>query len=130
MTDFIRAYTMPERYAVEIPITQIVCDEKVDPDYVKHLDESIDEALSMRPIVVVRHPTRDLYAVLDGHHRFWVMKARGLSSVRAAVVDDYTGLGFELTRSGALQPPPEFTRYIRVPLKLFVEYIESFLSST
>jgi len=128
MTDFFRAYTMPEKYAVEIPIDKIVCDEKVDPDYVRHLDGKIDEVPSLKPIVVVKHPHRDIYAVLDGHHRFWAMKSRGLRTIRAAVVDDYIGLGFELTKSGALQPPPEFTRYIRIPIKMFVESIEKFLN--
>ncbi len=130
MTDFIRAYTMPEKYAVDIPIDRIVCDEKVDPDYIQHLERKITEAPSTKPIVVVKHPTRDVYAVLDGHHRFWVMKTHGVKTVRASVVDDYVGLGFELTRSGLLQPPPEFTHYIRVPIKLFAEQIEKFLNSS
>ena len=129
MTDFIHAYTAPEKYAVDIPIHEIVCDEKVDPNYVRYLDEKIDESSSMKPIVVVKHPRKDIYAVLDGHHRFWAMKSRGAKTIRAAVVDDYTGLGFELTRSGALQPPPEFTRYIRIPIKAFVKSIERFLNT-
>ncbi len=129
MTDFLRAYTMPEKYAVEIPIEQIVCDDKIDPDYAQHLGEKFKETVSPKPIVVVKHPGKELYAVLDGHHRFWVMKQRGLNRIKVAVVDDYVGLGFELTRSGVLQPPPEFTRYIRVPVKMFLEYIEGFLRS-
>jgi hypothetical protein len=128
MTDFISAYTMPEKYAVELPLNVIVCDEKIDPDYVKHLMVKGSETL-VKPIVVVKHPAKQLYAVLDGHHRFWAAKLGGAETIKAAVVDDYDGLLFELTKSGSLQPPPEFTKYIRVPIKLFIESIAEFLKN-
>jgi hypothetical protein len=76
--------------------------------------------------VVIKHPDRELYAVLDGHHRFEAVKKKGLKTIRAAVVDDYTGLGFELTKQGVFQPSAEFTRYIRVPLKRFAEDMRRF----
>jgi len=126
MTDFIRAYTMPEKYAIKLQISKIVCDEKVDPDYVQHLIIKGGK-LPAKPIVVVKHPKKEVYAVLDGHHRFWAAKLSGVKTIPAAVVDDYDGLLFELTKSGSLQPPPEFTKYIRVPIKLFVDYIAEFL---
>ncbi len=127
MTDFFHAYTLSEKYAVEIPMDQIICDEKVDHNYIHHLEEKIDEVRSIKPIVVVKHPREESYAILDGHHRFWVMKHRGVKTVRAAIVDDYFGLGFTLAISGKLQPPLKLTRYIKVPIKRFVEYIENFL---
>jgi hypothetical protein len=128
MTDFISAYTMPEKYGVELSLSIIVCDEKIDPDYVQHLIEKGSES-QVKPIVVVRHPTKELYAVLDGHHRFWAAKLSGAKTIKAAVVDDYDGLLFELTKSGSLQPPPEFTKYIRVPIKLFIDSIAEFLKN-
>ena len=128
MTDFIRAYTMPEKYAVELSISKIVCDDKIDPDYVKHLIDKGSET-PIKPIVVVKHPKKEVYAVLDGHHRFWAAKLSKAKTISAAVVDDYDGLLFELTKSGSLQPPPEFTKYIRVPIKLFVDYIAEFLKN-
>jgi hypothetical protein len=124
MTDFIRAYTMPEKFAVDIPVEKIVCDENVDDDYVQKLSEIDFE--KVKPIVVIKHPVKNLFAVLDGHHRFEAARLRGLKTIRAAVVDDYTGLGFEFTKRGVFQPSAEFTHYVRVPLKRLVEYLQSF----
>jgi hypothetical protein len=38
MTDFIRAYTMPDKFAVDLPIEEIVCDENIDYEYVQKLE--------------------------------------------------------------------------------------------
>ena len=126
MTDLIRAYTMPEKYAVDLPVDKIVCDENVDYEYVQKLAEVMN-ASKLTPIVVIKHPDKELYAVLDGHHRFKAARIRGFSKIKAAVVDDYVGLGFEFTRQGVFQPSPEFTKYIRLPLKRFIEYMQHFL---
>ena len=126
MTDLIRAYTMPEKYAVDLPVDKIVCDENVDYEYVQKLAEVMD-ASKLTPIVVIKHPDKELYAVLDGHHRFKAARIRGFIKIKAAVVDDYVGLGFEFTRQGVFQPSPEFTKYIRLPLKRFIEYMQHFL---
>jgi len=125
VTDFIRAYTMPENFAVDLPVENIVCDENVDYEYVSRLAEL--DVSKLKPIVVIKHPDKELYAVLDGHHRFKAAKLRGLKTIKAAVVDDYTGLGFEFTKQGVFQPSAEFTRHVRVPLKRFVEYMQGFL---
>ena len=116
---------MPENFAVDLPVENIVCDENVDYEYVSRLAEL--DVSKLKPIVVIKHPDKELYAVLDGHHRFNAAKLRGLKTVKAAIVDDYTGLGFEFTKQGAFQPSAEFTRYVRVPLKRFVEYMQGFL---
>ena len=126
MTDLIRAYTMPNKFAVDLPVDKIVCDENIDYDYVRKLARKMD-ASKLTPIVVIKHPDKELYAVLDGHHRFKAARLKGLSKIKAAIVDDYVGLGFELTRQGAFQPSPEFTKYVRVPLKRFIEYMQDFL---
>lgn len=116
---------MPENFAVDLPVENIVCDENVDYEYVSRLAEL--DVSKLKPIVVIKHPDKELYAVLDGHHRFNAAKLRGLKTVKAAIVDDYTGLGFEFTKQGVFQPSAEFTRYVRVPLKRFVEYMQGFL---
>jgi hypothetical protein len=128
MTDLIRAYTMPDRFAVDLPIDKIVCNENIDYEYVKKLAGKMD-ASKLTPIVVIKHPDKELYAVLDGHHRFKAARLKGLNKIKAAVVDDYVGLGFELTRQGVFQPSPEFTKYVRLPLKRFIEYMQNFLST-
>lgn len=126
MTDLIRAYTMPNKFAIDLPIDKIVSDENIDYEYVKKLAVKMD-ASTLTPIVVIKHPDKELYAVLDGHHRLKAARLRGLKKIKAAVVDDYVGLGFELTRQGVFQPSPEFTKYVRLPLKRFIEYMENFL---
>ena len=126
MTDLIRAYTMPNKFAIDLPIDKIVSDENIDYEYVKKLAGKMD-ASKLTPIVVIKHPDKELYAVLDGHHRFKAARLRGLKKIKAAVVDDYVGLGFELTRQGVFQPSPEFTKYVRLPLKRFIEYMQNFL---
>ena len=128
MTDLVRAYTLPERYAIDLPIDHIVCDGKVDPDLVDRIRTSLgDDPGSVKAIVVIRHPKEEIYAVLDGHHRLHALRAMDASSIRASVVDDYIGLGFKLTRRGTFQPHPEFTKRVRVPVKQFLAFMERFL---
>ncbi|MGD0805787.1 MAG: ParB/RepB/Spo0J family partition protein [Candidatus Bathyarchaeia archaeon] len=128
MTDLIRAYATPDKYAVDLPIEKIVCDENIDDDYAQKLTEV--DASKFTPIIVIKHPKRELYAVLDGHHRFKAARLRGLKTIKAVVVDDYVGLGFELTRQGVFQPTAEFTRYVRIPLKSLILYMQGFLFDT
>jgi hypothetical protein len=125
MTDLIRAYTTPYKYAIDLPVAKIVCDENIDDDYVQKLTEA--DASKFTPIIVIKHPKKELYAVLDGHHRFKAARLSGLETIKAVVVDDYVGLGFELTRQGVFQPTPEFTRYVRIPMKRFISYMRDFL---
>ncbi len=128
MTDLIRAYATPDKYAIDIPVDKIVCDENIDNDYVQKLTEV--DASEFTPIIVIKHPNKELYAVLDGHHRFKAARLNGLKTIKAVVVDDYTGLGFELTRQGIFQPTPEFTRYVRIPIKRFISDMRDFLLVT
>jgi len=127
MTDLIRAYFDPERYARELPIETVVSDEKVDEGHKARLGDKGLDPTSMRPIVVIKHPRKDIYAVLDGHHRFSVVRGMGCTTIRAAVVDDYVGLGFHLTKRGVFQPTPAFTKHVRVPVKRFVSWMTEFL---
>jgi hypothetical protein len=129
MTDLIRAYALPERYAQEIPMDQIVCDTKVDEDRVEEIRSTCSDASQFKALVVVKHPKKDVYAVLDGHHRFWAAWRSGFPTIRAAVVDDYIGLGFRLTQKGTFQPSPEVTKHIRMPLKRFKVQMEQFLKN-
>ncbi|NIP35236.1 MAG: ParB N-terminal domain-containing protein [Thermoplasmata archaeon] len=127
MTDLFRAYFQPEKHAQDIPVKMVLSDEKVDEDHAARIGDGGFDPKSMRPIVVIMHPKVEAYAVLDGHHRFHIVQGMGFETIRAAVVDDYVGLGFYLTKKGVFQPTPEFTKYIRVPLKRFVWWMTAFL---
>ena len=127
MTDLLRAYFEPDKHAQEIPIELIVTDDKVDEDYVGSLSKGVEDPKAMRAIVVIRHPREEIYAVLDGHHRYRLHREKGCTTIRASVVDDYVGLGFYLTKKGMFQPTPAFTKFVRIPLKRFVAWMTEFL---
>jgi hypothetical protein len=127
MTDLIRAYFDPEKHSRELPVQLIVSDEKVDEEHVARMGEGGLDPTTMKPIVVIKHPREEVYSVLDGHHRFRLVRDVGSETIRAAVVDDYVGLGFYLTKKGVFQPTPEFTKYVRVPIKRFVYWTTEFL---
>ena len=129
MTDLFRAYTSPDKHALELPIDHIVADTKVHEGWVNELTNNCDHPSEFKAIVVVKHPKQEIYAVLDGHHRFEAAKRSGMTTIKAAVVDDYIGLGFHLTKHGTFQPPAEVTKYIRVPIKRFTIFMERFLKS-
>ena len=127
MVTFLKAYTNPNKYAQYIITKQIVADIKVDLDGVNRLINQIESGRELKAIVIVKHPKKDYYAVLDGHHRFWAQKALGYTTIKCAVVEDFFGLGFHMTKNGIFQPDPRFTRYVRIPLKRFYSYITEFI---
>jgi len=127
MTDLFRAYFDPEKHGQDIPVELIVSDEKVDEEHLARIGGAGLDPETMRPIVVIRHPKEEAYSVLDGHHRFRLIKDMECDTIRAAVVDDYVGLGFFLTKKGAFQPTPEFTKHVRLPIKRFIWWMTGFL---
>ena len=127
MVNLFKAYSNPDRYAEEIPLDKIVADLKVDVEGVNRIINMIESGEIIKTIVVVKHPKKNYYAVLDGHHRFWAQKALCYSNVKCAVVEDFFGLGFHMTKNGIFQPDPKFTKYVRIPLKRFYSYITEFI---
>ena len=112
----LEALLYPEKYREELPISQIVADPKVDVNGVARYKAQLQAGKSLRPIVVVKHPHTSLYAVIDGHHRFLAQLEFGQSTIACAVIPDLTGLLYELSKDGWLQPPPSVTRYVRKPI--------------
>ncbi len=130
MVDIVRAYATPEKFKTNIPIDKIVGDEKIVENGVSHYQELLEQGKDLKPIIVIKHPKKDFYAVLDGHHRFWALKRTGMAQIPAVVVDVYTNLGFEMTKKGYFQPSPLFTKYVRIPLKKLTEYMKTFIWNT
>ncbi|MBN2518134.1 MAG: ParB-like nuclease domain-containing protein [Candidatus Altiarchaeota archaeon] len=129
MVDLFRAYSYPERYAQDIDIGRIVADEKVHWEGVGRYEDYIKSGKEIPPIIVFKHPNKDEYAVLNGHHRFWAMKKMGRRSVRCVVVEDISGLGFQFAKRGMFQPTPYFTKHVRTPAKRFQTYMQEFLKN-
>ena len=117
-------FLYPEKYSEVLPIDQIVADAKVDADGVTRYKEQLAAGKQLRPIVVVKHPRKDLYAVVDGHHRFFAQVKFGQKTIGCAVIQDFTGFMFNLTKDGWLQPHPAITKHIRVPILEFHQKLD------
>jgi hypothetical protein len=107
----------PENFAELISIKKIVADKKVDDERVKHFLKALKAKEDLGTIVVVKHPEKKLYAVLDGHHRFWACKEFGVKTISCAIILDYTGLTYQMTKKGLYQPSSDITKNLRVPAK-------------
>jgi hypothetical protein len=129
MTNFIKAITNPDKYSIEVPIHKIVADNKVDENWIQNIIVHLKSGKTVKSIVVVKHPDKDYFAVLDGHHRYWAQKELDMKTIKCAVVEDFIGLGFYLTKEGVFQPNPKITKYIRIPIKRFNQYIYEFIKN-
>jgi hypothetical protein len=127
MANFFKAYINPNKYSKILPIQKIIADSKIDKKYVKKIVNIIKSGEKIKAIVVVKHPKKNYYAVLDGHHRYWAFKILKIPYIKCAVVEDFFYIGFYMTKNGLLQPDPRITKYIRIPLKRFYLYINNFI---
>lgn len=127
MVDIIRAYSNPQKYRTDLPMDSIVADKKIVEEGVSHYGTKLGDGQELKPIIVIKHPKEDIYAVLDGHHRFWALNRKGAETIPAVVVDSYVDLGFNMTKKGYFQPLPLFTEYVRIPVKRLRKYMKTFL---
>ncbi len=117
----------PHRYARTIAIDKIIADTKVFRQGVEFYKKKIEANEAIDPIVVVKHPRQDAYAVLDGHHRYYAYKELGKDSINCAVAEDISSVIFYLTEHGYLQPSTQTTEHLRVPAKKMHENLKEFL---
>jgi len=120
----------PEKYRMNINVEKIIADKKVYREGVERYKNILKSGKEIGTLVVVKHPKEDLYAVLDGHHRFWAFKEMEFDKIKCAVIQDSLGILFNLTKDGHLQPMPEFTQYFIVPMKKFEEQLNEFKKKT
>jgi hypothetical protein len=123
----LEALLYPEKYREELPTNQIVADPKIDINGVARYKTQLQAGKSLRPIVVVKHPHTSLYAVIDGHHRFFAQLESGQPTIACAVIQDLTGLLYELSKEGWFQPPPSVTKYLRIPILEFQNTVRQFI---
>lgn len=117
----------PQKYARLLEIDKIIADPKVSRQGIEYYKEKIRANEPIDPIVVVKHPRRDLYAVLDGHHRYYASKELGKQTINSAIAEDYSSVIFYLTEHGYLQPSAETTEHLRRPAKKLHENLKQFL---
>ena len=103
----IDVFANPEKYLVRLPIDKIVADTKVDPEAIDMYKKKIENGEKIAPLIVVKHPKFDLYAVLDGHHRYYAFLELGKKKVNCALAGDFSSLMFYMTEHGYFQPKPE-----------------------
>jgi ParB-like chromosome segregation protein Spo0J len=120
-------FVNPRKYARPIAIDKIIADTKVSREGVEYYKKKIEANEPIDPIVVVKHPRLDVYAVLDGHHRYYACKELGKETINCALAEDYSSLIFYLTEHGYLQPSTEITEHLRLPAKKMHENLKQFL---
>ncbi len=74
----IDVFANPEKYLLRLPIEKIVADTKVDPEAIEMYKKKIQSGEKIAPLIVVKHPKFDVYAVLDGHHRYYALFIRNI----------------------------------------------------
>ena len=117
----------PHKYERPIAMHKIVADTKVSRQGVEYYKKKIEANEPIDPIVVVKHPRLDLYAVLDGHHRYYACKELGKETINCALAEDYSSVVFYLTEHGYLQPNTEATEHLRLPIKKMHYNLKQFL---
>ena len=118
----------PSKYLKRLPVEEIVADTRVYRKGVERYKEKIARGEATPPIIVVKHPTKELYAVLDGHHRYYAYAELGTKEIDCALAGDASRVIFYLTEHGLFQPPSDVTEHIRVPALQFNANVKQFLS--
>jgi hypothetical protein len=122
-------FANPEKYLIRLPIEKIIADTKVDPEFVEKYKQKIKNGEKVAPIIVVKHPKYEVYAVLDGHHRYYAYLELGKKIVNCALAGDFSSVFFFMTQHGYFQPKPEIRQELRTPIPFLHENVEEFLKN-
>ena len=123
----IDVFSNPEKYLVTLPTDKIVVSPKVSPEGVELYKKKIESGEKLEPVIVLKHPKYDVYAVLDGHHRFYAYLELGKKEIPCALAGDFSGVFFYLTEHGYFQPNPEAKESIRGPEMKLHDDVQQFL---
>ena len=66
---------------------------------------------SILPIVVIKNPGKDIYAVLDGHYRYYACLESVIEEMKCAFAGDFSSLVVLAARYGFFQSAGEITEY-------------------
>jgi hypothetical protein len=122
-------FVNPEKYVVCVPLEKIVADSKVSKKGVEFYKQKISNKEKIRPIVLVKHPHKELYAVLDGHHRYYALLEMGKKEADCALAGDYSSVIFYLTEHGYFQPSVMVTEGLRQPVIRLHKNLKLFLTN-
>jgi len=123
----IDVFSNPEKYLVRLPMDKIVADTKVVREAVEMYKRKIKKGQKIAPVIVVKHPRYDVYAVLDGHHRYYAFLELGRKRINCALAGDVSSVIFYMTEQGLFQPNPNAKELIRKPEFRLHDNLEQFL---
>jgi hypothetical protein len=119
-------FSNPQRHLICLPVEKIVADTKVFPEAIEKYKRKIQHGQKLSPVIVVKHPHFDVYAVLDGHHRFYAYVELGRKEIECALAGDFSSVFFFLTEHGYFQPNPNAKELKEPEIKLH-DGLEGFL---
>jgi len=124
----IDVFANPEKYLIRLPIEKIVADTKVSPEAIELYKQKIKNGEKIPPIIVVKHPKFEVYAVLDGHHRYYAYSELGKKEINCALAGNFSSVIFYMTKNGYFQPKPEAKGETQKPNQ-FHENLQDFLQN-
>jgi hypothetical protein len=113
-------------YQQRIGVDKILSDGKVYPEGVERKRKMLASGEDIGEVLVIKHPSENIFAVLDGHHAFEAYREEGVKEIECSVIPDYVGPLFYITKRGGFQPSPTYTKYVRVPFKEAKDYLKVF----
>ncbi len=121
-------FSNPQKHLMCLPIEKIVADTKVFPQAVEKYKQKISNGESLSPVIVIKHPRYDVYAVLNGHHRYYAYLELGWKEIECALAGDFSSVFFYLTDQGYFQPNPN-AKALKNPEIKFHDELETFLKN-
>ena len=125
----IDVFANPEKYLVRLPIEELVADTKVDPEAIEMYKKKIQNGEKIAPLIVIKHPKYDVYAVIDGHHRYYALLELGKKEVVCALAGDFSSVMFYMTEHGYFQPKPETKEEDQKKIIHLHENVQDFLQN-
>jgi hypothetical protein len=125
----IDVFANPEKYLICLPIEKLVADTKVDPEAIEMYKQKIKKGEKIAPLIVIKHPKFDVYAVVDGHHRYYALLEMGTKIVNCALAGDFSSVIFYMTEHGYFQPKPETKEENQKKIIHLHENVQDFLQN-
>ena len=121
-------YANPEKYVIKLPAEKVVSDSKVQSDVVCRYGRRIAQGQDIEPIIVIKHPKRDLYAVVDGHHRYHAYRQLGQREIPCALEGVFPSVIFYMTKKGFFQPKPKKDGHTRISFRVMRYFMKLFFN--
>jgi len=131
MDNFVLKIIKPEKYKEKCSVSKIIADCKIYTKGVELYKKRIQQEKHIKPIVLVKHPEKDKYAVLDGHHRFYAFVESGSDEIDCSIIKTSNKAIFNGVKKGRFQPPhPLIRKYLHIPIQRILYKIKDFIIST